>query len=83
MTPLLWICGHIDGEVCKSPAKTGRYGLARESGFTVARQPEGARVDDEFSMRKVTRALLQAIGVRNIYEASDGRSDLDAIRARA
>ncbi len=34
-------------------------------------------------MRKVTRALLQAIGVRNIYEASDGRSGLDAIRTRA
>jgi CheY-like chemotaxis protein len=25
-------------------------------------------VDDEASMRKVTRALLQAIGVRNIFE---------------
>jgi two-component system, chemotaxis family, chemotaxis protein CheY len=38
-------------------------------------------VDDEFGMRKVTRALLQAIGVRTIYEAFDGRSGLDAIRA--
>ncbi len=40
-------------------------------------------VDDESSMRKVTLALLQAIGVRNIYEASDGRSGLDAFRTRA
>ena len=40
-------------------------------------------VDDEASMRKVTRALLQAIGVHQIYEAADGRSGLDAIRARA
>jgi two-component system, chemotaxis family, chemotaxis protein CheY len=40
-------------------------------------------VDDEPSMRRVTRAMLQAIGVRNIYEASNGRSGLDAIRTRA
>jgi YesN/AraC family two-component response regulator len=40
-------------------------------------------VDDEPSMRKVTRALLQAIGVKNIYEAPDGRRGLDAIRTHA
>jgi CheY-like chemotaxis protein len=40
-------------------------------------------VDDEPSMRKVTRALLQAIGVKDIYEAADGRSGLDAIRTHA
>jgi two-component system chemotaxis response regulator CheY len=40
-------------------------------------------VDDEPSMRKVTRALLQAIGVKDIYEASDGRSGLEAICSRA
>jgi two-component system chemotaxis response regulator CheY len=40
-------------------------------------------VDDEPSMRKVTRALLQSIGVRNIYEAPDGRSGLDAICTHA
>jgi two-component system chemotaxis response regulator CheY len=38
-------------------------------------------VDDEPSMRKVTRALLQAIGVKTIYEAPDGRSGLDSICA--
>jgi two-component system, chemotaxis family, chemotaxis protein CheY len=37
-------------------------------------------VDDEFTMRKVTRSLLQAIGVRTIYEANDGLSGLEAIR---
>jgi DNA-binding response OmpR family regulator len=37
-------------------------------------------VDDEHNMRKVTRGLLLAIGVRNIHEANDGMSGLDAIQ---
>ena len=37
-------------------------------------------VDDEPTMRKVTRSLLQAIGVKTIYEANDGNSGLEAIR---
>ncbi len=36
-------------------------------------------VDDEYTMRKVTRSLLQMIGVKTIYEASDGKSGLEAI----
>lgn len=36
-------------------------------------------VDDEPTMRKVTRSLLQAIGVKNIHEANDGVSGLEAI----
>jgi CheY-like chemotaxis protein len=36
-------------------------------------------VDDEPTMRKVTKSLLQANGVKTIFEASDGRSGLDAI----
>jgi two-component system chemotaxis response regulator CheY len=40
-------------------------------------------VDDEPGTRKVTRALLQAIGVREIYEANDGFAGIDAICARA
>jgi two-component system, chemotaxis family, chemotaxis protein CheY len=36
-------------------------------------------VDDEHTMRKVTRSLLQAIGVRHIYEANDGKSGLEKI----
>jgi CheY-like chemotaxis protein len=36
-------------------------------------------VDDEATMRKVTRSLLQVIGVKTIYEANDGRSGLEAI----
>jgi CheY-like chemotaxis protein len=36
-------------------------------------------VDDESTMRKVTKSLLQVIGVQDIYEAKDGRSGLDAI----
>ena len=38
-------------------------------------------VDDEPTMRKVTRSLLQAIGVRTIHEANDGNSGLEAIRS--
>jgi CheY-like chemotaxis protein len=37
-------------------------------------------VDDELTMRKVTRSLLQAIGIKTVYEANDGKSGLDAIR---
>ena len=37
-------------------------------------------VDDEHTMRKVTRSLLRAIGIRTIYEAHDGNSGLEAIR---
>jgi two-component system, chemotaxis family, chemotaxis protein CheY len=40
-------------------------------------------VDDEHAMRKVTRSLLQAIGIKNIAEAIDCDSGLDAIRAWA
>ena len=40
-------------------------------------------VDDEHTMRKVTRSLLQANGVKAIYEANDGRSGLEAIRTLA
>lgn len=40
-------------------------------------------VDDEHTMRKVTRSLLQAIGVKIIHEANDGRRGLEAICALA
>jgi two-component system, chemotaxis family, chemotaxis protein CheY len=40
-------------------------------------------VDDEHTMRKVTRSLLQAIGVKNVYEANDGPSGLESIRTYA
>ena len=36
-------------------------------------------VDDESIMRKVTRSLLQAINVKDDYEADDGSSGLEAI----
>ena len=38
-------------------------------------------VDDEHTMRKVTRSLLQAIGLRDIHEAGDGQRGLEAICA--
>ena len=38
-------------------------------------------VDDDDHMRKVVRTLLSAIGVRDIYDASDGMSGLRAICA--
>ena len=37
-------------------------------------------VDDDHYMRKVVRTMLTAIGVKTVYEASDGASGLDAIR---
>jgi two-component system, chemotaxis family, chemotaxis protein CheY len=40
-------------------------------------------VDDEYYMRKVVRTLLVSIGVRNIYEAEDGPTGLEAIRTTA
>ena len=40
-------------------------------------------VDDEYYSRKVIRALLMAIGVTNIHDASDGPGGLDAIRVLA
>jgi two-component system, chemotaxis family, chemotaxis protein CheY len=36
-------------------------------------------VDDESTMRKVTRSLLQAINISDVHEASDGSSGLEAI----
>jgi CheY-like chemotaxis protein len=36
-------------------------------------------VDDEPTMRRVTRSLLQAIGISNLHEAKDGNSGLEAI----
>jgi CheY-like chemotaxis protein len=39
-------------------------------------------VDNEPTMRKVTRSLLHVIGVKTIYEARDGRSGLEAICTR-
>jgi len=36
-------------------------------------------VDDEPTMRKVTRSLLHAIGVKDVLEANNGHSGLDAI----
>jgi len=51
----------------------------------IARQVERLKVlivDDEPSMRKVARALLQSIGVRDISEAGDGRTGLEKICMR-
>lgn len=52
----------------------------------IARQVEKLKVlvvDDEPSMRKVVRALLQAIGIKTIHDAADGNDGLDKIRMRA
>jgi len=38
-------------------------------------------VDDDYHMRKVVRTMLSAIGVREIYDASDGMAGLQAICA--
>ena len=36
-------------------------------------------VDDDHHMRKVVRTILAAIGVKTVYEASDGATGLDAV----
>ncbi len=40
-------------------------------------------VDDEHYMRKVVRTMLMSIGVRKIFDASDGPAGLDLIREQA
>jgi DNA-binding response OmpR family regulator len=40
-------------------------------------------VDDDQYMRKVVRTMLLAIGVKNITEACDGTSGLEAVRSAA
>jgi two-component system chemotaxis response regulator CheY len=37
-------------------------------------------IEDNAHMRKVIRSLLTNLGVKNIHEAADGQSGLDAIR---
>ncbi len=37
-------------------------------------------VDDDHHMRKVVRTILAAIGVKTVYEASDGATGLEAVR---
>ena len=37
-------------------------------------------VDDDHYMRKVVRTMLMAIGVRNIFEASNGAAGLESIK---
>src|SRR5438128_2020295 len=37
-------------------------------------------VDDDQHMRKVVRTILAAIGVKTVYEASDGATGLAAVR---
>jgi two-component system, chemotaxis family, chemotaxis protein CheY len=52
----------------------------------IARRVEQLKVlvvDDESSMRKVARALLQSIGIKEIHEAPDGRTGLEKICVRA
>jgi two-component system, chemotaxis family, chemotaxis protein CheY len=59
---------------------------ASQATSQIARQIDALKVlivDDEPAMRKVTRSLLQAIGVKNIHDAPDGRSGLEAICALA
>ena len=38
-------------------------------------------VDDDYHMRKVVRAMLSALGVREIHDAADGMSGLEVILA--
>jgi two-component system chemotaxis response regulator CheY len=56
--------------------------VAEPAAHEIARRLMALRVlivDDEHTMRKVTRSLLQAIGIKTVQEASDGASGLEAI----
>ena len=37
-------------------------------------------VDDDHYMRKVVRTMLNAVGVKTVYEAGDGISGLESIK---
>jgi two-component system, chemotaxis family, chemotaxis protein CheY len=68
-----------------SPTAKSR-GALRVVASEVANQLEKLKVlivDDEPTMRKVTRSLLQAIGLKTIIEANDGLCGLDVICAQA
>jgi DNA-binding response OmpR family regulator len=39
-------------------------------------------VEDEHSMRKVTRAILAAMGIQNVLEAADGTTGLEIARTK-
>ncbi len=61
-------------------------GVMESAATQIARQVSELKVlvvDDEASMRKVTRALLQSIGIHDLYEASNGTRGLDLICVRA
>jgi CheY-like chemotaxis protein len=61
---------------------TERKGVMQPVASQFSTQLEALKVlivDDEPTMRKVTRSLLQVIGVKNVYDAQDGKSGLEAI----
>src|ERR1700676_3881331 len=75
------LCLHRIGEFELTPT-AGCRDVMRQVASQISGQLEMLKVlvvDDEPTMRKVTRSLLQAIGIKTIYEAVDGRSGLEAI----
>jgi len=77
------LCHLWDGDAVSPEASF--EGVMQTAASHVSAQLEALKVlivDDEPTMRKVTRSLLQAIGIKTIYEAHDGRRGLEAICAR-
>jgi two-component system, chemotaxis family, chemotaxis protein CheY len=68
----VWAGGFWAGRMAISLSKSDVEAMIQELSILI--------VDDNQYMRKVVRTLLVNIGVRKVYEASDGIAGLDAIR---
>jgi CheY-like chemotaxis protein len=80
-TPILGFYGDVAGQIA-SIRQPRSQRVAEPGANEIAQRLVALRVlivDDEHTMRKVTRSLLLAIGITAICEASDGASGLDAI----
>jgi two-component system, chemotaxis family, chemotaxis protein CheY len=73
-------CDHLN-EICRCPSRLLKVEMAQVASQLQQRIAalKVLVVDDEHTMRKVTRSLLQVIGVKTIYEASDVRSGLEVL----
>jgi CheY-like chemotaxis protein len=81
-TPKSRTCGHIAAGNLRHRRRQVRKGAMQPAASQFSKQLETLKVlivDDEPTMRKVTRSLLHVIGVNTVYEAYDGRSGLDGI----
>ena len=55
------------------------HSISSKSIESLVRATKVLVVDDDYHMRKVIRSLLLANGIKNVYEAADGKTGLDGI----